>query len=180
VNGVIAMNEKTSPANEHEGSGSLSTSPRFASGRTRRDWLGLAALWSAMGTALFALLGALRLPMPSVFPESQAQVKIGKPEVFAKGSITQLRELSLWVFRREDGRMYAVSAVCTHLGCVATRNKDGGFLCPCHGSVFTADGQVTAGPAPGPLHWLELSVAPDGQLVVDTTRQVELGTLLTV
>lgn len=174
------MNQESQTDNEQTKGESLAESSRFATAGTRRDWLGLAAIWSAIGTGLFALLGAIRLPMPSVFPESQAKVKIGKPEAFAIGSVTQLRELSLWIFRREDGQMYAVSAVCTHLGCVAKRNEDGGFLCPCHGSVFTADGDVTAGPAPGALKWLELSVAPDGQLVVDTTRHVEQGILLTV
>lgn len=158
----------------------LAQSPRFAPPPTRRDWLGLASLWSALGTFGVALVGALRLPMPSVFPESQAKVKIGPPDAFAKGSATYLRELSLWVFRDGEGAMHAVSAVCTHLGCVVRRNEDGSFLCPCHGSAFTAEGKVTAGPAPAPLHWLELRVAPDGQIVVDKTRSVSRGTQLVV
>lgn len=161
-------------------SGDLAQSPRFAPPKTRRDVLGLAALWSAVGTFVVAAIGAMRLPMPAVFPESKPQVKIGPPDSFARGSVTQLRELSLWVYRDEDGAMYAISAVCTHLGCIAQREDDGRFLCPCHGSLFEAGGKVIAGPAPSALPWHELSIAPDGEIIVDKTRTVPTGTKFAV
>jgi cytochrome b6-f complex iron-sulfur subunit len=153
----------------------LEESPRFAPLKTRRDFLGLAALWSALATLVVATLGALRLPMPAVFPESNPKVKIGPPDDFPIGSAKYLADSSLWVFRKDNGEMYAISAVCTHLGCIAKRQKDGRFLCPCHGSVFGPNGKVKAGPAPTPLNWLEMSIAPDGQIVVDKTRTVRLG-----
>lgn len=47
---------------------------------------------------------------------------------------------------------YGLNAVCTHLGCVvpwsAPNNK---FMCPCHGSQYSAEGAVVRGPAPLPL-----------------------------
>ena len=118
--------------------------------------------------------------MPAVFPESNPKVKIGPPEAFARGSKTHLAELGLWIFRDDDGGIYAISSVCTHLGCIVQQQKDGNFLCPCHGSVFTGDGKVAAGPAPGPLNWIEMSVAPDGQIVVDKMRTVRHGERLMV
>jgi cytochrome b6-f complex iron-sulfur subunit len=159
---------------------SLDESPRFSQEKTRRDWLGLAAAWSAITALTAALVGAMRLPMPAVFPESQSKVKIGPPDNYDKGSATHLREMGIWLHRADDGAMYAISAKCTHLGCIAKRDGEGNFLCPCHGSAFASDGKVTVGPAPGPLNWLELSVAPDGQLVVDQTRYVKQGTRLAV
>ena len=158
----------------------LESSPRFATEKSRRDWLGLAAIWSAMGTFVVAVIGAMRLPMPSVFPESQSRVKLGKPEEFSPGTSVNMKELRLWLFRDADGGMYAVSTVCTHLGCVAHRGEDGTYLCPCHGSRFAANGDVEAGPAPGPLLWLELSLSADGQVVVDKRRHVEPGTKLII
>jgi len=35
---------------------------------------------------------------------------------------------------------------------------------------------VVRGPAPSPLMWYELSLAPDGQIVVDTRKAVPVGT----
>jgi Rieske Fe-S protein len=158
-----------------ESSPALQESPRFAPRQRRRDFLGLAALWSALGTLVVAAFGALRLPMPAVFPESNPKVKIGPLDDFPKGSATYLSELSLWVFRNDYGEMAAISAVCTHLGCITKRQEDGRFVCPCHGSVFAANGKVLHGPAPTALRWLKMSIAPDGQIVVDKRRTVRLG-----
>lgn len=159
----------------HQPTSPLEKSPRFEPTRTRRDFLGLAAVWSAMATLVVATFGALRLPMPAVFPESNPKVKIGPPDDFPKGSATYLAESSMWVFRNDKGEMHAISAVCTHLGCIVKRQKNGRFLCPCHGSVFGPNGKVIAGPAPTPLNWLEVSIAPDGRVVVDKMRTVRPG-----
>ena len=51
----------------------LQTSKRFQPVKTRRDFLGLASLWSAGVALLIGLLGALRLPVPAVFPESNSR-----------------------------------------------------------------------------------------------------------
>lgn len=156
------------------------TSPRFAKPRSRRDFLGLTACWSALGTCVVAAMGALRLPMPSVFPESDPKVKVGPPEAYAKDSQTLLPEASVWIMRDRDGGLFAISTICTHLGCIVKRVEDGGFVCPCHGSVFAANGDVISGPAPAALQWMKMSLAPDGQIVIDKMQAVEQGTKLVV
>lgn len=158
---------------------SLAKSPRFGAPEQRRDFLGLAAIGSAAAALAASVIGAIRLPMPAVFPESDSRAKIGPPDAFPKGSATPLGHLNLWVHRDEEG-LYAISSVCTHLGCIAAREENGEFRCPCHGSVFTAEGKVVAGPAPKGLNWLALNVAPDGQVEVDTMRFVPAGTRLKV
>lgn len=163
----MKRNERLSP--------SLSDSPRFQITPTRRDFLGLAAIWSTVAGWALAAIGTLRLPMPAVFPESNAQVKIGSPDDFVKGAAEHLPDLSVWVFRDDQG-FYAISSVCTHLGCIAKRHDNGEFKCPCHGSRFTPEGKVVGGPAPKGLNWLAMSLSPDGQLVVDQMRTVSAGT----
>jgi len=153
--------------------------PRFQAPQGRRDFLGLAAAWSAITAVVMAVLGAMRLPMPSVFPESASRVKLGRPQRFQAGSSTYFPEQKLWLFRRADG-FHAISSVCTHLGCIAQREDDGQFTCPCHGSEFDADGNVKGGPAPRGLIWLELGLSPEGQLMADTLKEVPPGTLFTV
>jgi len=56
------------------------------------------------------------------------------------------------VYRDLDGRVYAVSLRCTHLGCLLRFNAaERSWDCPCHGSRFDVDGEVLEGPATSPL-----------------------------
>ena len=56
------------------------------------------------------------------------------------------------VHRDAEGRLHAVDADCTHLGCVVAWNRaEQSWDCPCHGSRFAPDGDVLHGPAVTPL-----------------------------
>jgi cytochrome b6-f complex iron-sulfur subunit len=59
-----------------------------------------------------------------------------------------------------DGQLHALSLVCTHLGCIVNWQADDKvFLCPCHASMFDANGAVLRGPAPRPLPSYEVRVS---------------------
>jgi Rieske Fe-S protein len=52
------------------------------------------------------------------------------------------------VYRDLRGEVHAVSARCTHLGCIVSWNPaETSWDCPCHGSRFSVDGEVLHGPA---------------------------------
>ena len=56
------------------------------------------------------------------------------------------------VYRDEEGTLHALSARCTHLGCIVNWNSaERTWDCPCHGSRFGARGEVIMGPAVNPL-----------------------------
>lgn len=59
--------------------------------------------------------------------------------------------------RRQGEAIEAVSAICTHTGCLVQRVPNG-FGCPCHKSDFDEAGRPTSGPAPRPLDRLETKV----------------------
>ncbi|MFF3501240.1 FAD-dependent oxidoreductase [Streptomyces sp. NPDC003247] len=61
------------------------------------------------------------------------------------------------VHRDEAGQLHALSARCTHLGCLVAFNRaERAWECPCHGSRFGVDGRVIQGPAQEPLEHRDL------------------------
>lgn len=58
-----------------------------------------------------------------------------------------------------EGTIYALSPVCTHLGCLVNYNRHKNeFICPCHGGKYDTSGKVISGPPPGPLTRLPVKV----------------------
>lgn len=138
---------------------------------TRRDFLGLAGLWTS-GLAIFgSLIGVFKLPKPNVAPDPARNIKIGPPEEYPAGTVKVYPEQRLRVESTASG-IAAMSLVCTHLGCVVREENSGGFACPCHGSKFDKNGKVLGGPAPRPLPWFRINKAADGALVVDLSNEV--------
>jgi menaquinol-cytochrome c reductase iron-sulfur subunit len=164
-------------------------------GHDRRDFLiklGTGAGVCALGAQGVASLRSL---VPNVSYDAPTTVKLGPPSDFPDG-LKFLADERLFIFRNGN-TFYAVSAVCTHLGCTVRaealpkpETADVGgtplrlthqFSCPCHGSHYKGDGTNVSGPAPKPLSWFRLTVAPDdGQLVVDLADEVERNFRLTV
>ena len=153
----------------------------------RRDFL--LTLGAGAGVAAITVQAgaSLRSLVPNVSYDSPTTVKLGPPSDFPDG-LKFLPDERVLIFR-EGNTFHAISAVCTHLGCTvraealaAPQSVDAGgapirlthrFLCPCHGSEYKGDGTNVAGPAPRPLAWYRLSLAPDdGQLVVDLADEV--------
>lgn len=139
----------------------------------RRDWLGLGALWTMGASLLFAAAGMMRLPKAAVLPSPSKKFKVALPEALAAGEPFVPAGRSVALFRDGEG-VYAISRVCTHLGCIVKPAAEG-FECPCHGSRFAPDGEVRKGPAPKPLPWLKVSVS-GGVVTVDEGATVPQGT----
>ncbi len=139
----------------------------------RRDLLGLASLWSAASALLFALLGAMRLPNAAIVAAPSKSFGVTLPESLPAGEAFVPPNRAVAIFRDSEG-VYAVSTICTHLGCVVKPNAEG-FECPCHGSRFKPDGAVAKGPAPLPLQWLKVK-ATNGGFQVDEGKTVPAGT----
>ncbi|MFC7721802.1 FAD-dependent oxidoreductase [Nonomuraea recticatena] len=60
-------------------------------------------------------------------------------------------------YRDVEGQVHAVSALCSHMGCVVAFNDaERTWECPCHGSRFALDGSILQGPATEPLKRIEL------------------------
>jgi nitrite reductase/ring-hydroxylating ferredoxin subunit len=140
----------------------------------RRDFLGLAALGAAGSALLFALLGMLRLPKAAVLASASRKYRVTLPASLPPGQAYVPPGRSVALFKDEDGAVFAISTICTHLGCIVKHIPEG-FECPCHGSRFAGDGSVTRGPAPQALPWKKVALS-GGTLVVDEGVNVPPGT----
>lgn len=143
----------------------------------RRDVLGLLSLWSMGLTLLFATVGMLRMPKAAVLPSPSKKFRVAIPETLPAGEafVPPGRTSALF---RDSGGVYAISIVCTHLGCIVKPTAQG-FECPCHGSAFATDGSVVRGPAPRALSWLKVT-SSGGTIVVDEDAAVPAGTKVQV
>lgn len=146
---------------------------------SRRDFLSVSAMWSCVVAWIFTTIGLLKFPMPALLPDVSSVFKIGDAEEIPIGGEKIFEDKKVLIKRDEKG-IQAVSLICTHLGCIVGVHENGSFSCPCHGSKFDAKGNVTGGPAPKGLNWLEISQLPNGKLVCDTNKFVTEETRFTV
>ena len=140
---------------------------------TRREFPFLAIAWGVFtGAMALGLTAVGRFLFPNVLTEPPSTFKAGFPADFAIGVVdTRFKErYQVWIVRDEE-KIYALSTICTHLGCTPNwLEAEGKFKCPCHGSGFYATGINFEGPAPRPLERVGVSLAEDGQLLIDKAR----------
>jgi menaquinol-cytochrome c reductase iron-sulfur subunit len=131
--------------------------------------LGLAGV-AAAGAAI-PVLSALIAPLLET-PEQEWRT-VGKLNEFQTGTTTLVKfinadpksyagttaQSAAWLRRTDQNDFIAFAANCTHLGCPVRWEKDADlFMCPCHGGVYYADGNVAGGPPPKPLNRYDVRI----------------------
>ena len=123
---------------------------------------------AALGTTVFGY----QYLSPNVLYEPSPIVDAGKPDHYPPDSVTLDPQTAIYVVRTAEG-FFALSAICTHLGCLTAYKPELGIIaCPCHGSKFNRQGTKTDGPAPKPLPWLKVWLSDEGDLLVDRSTVV--------
>ncbi|HKY31320.1 MAG TPA: ubiquinol-cytochrome c reductase iron-sulfur subunit, partial [Candidatus Polarisedimenticolia bacterium] len=138
---------------------------------TRRGFVSwLSVGWITFSAAMGGMLtAATRFMFPNVLFEPPSSFKAGNPKDYEVGKVDERwkEAYGVWLVRTDDG-FYALSTTCTHLGCtpnwLGAENK---FKCPCHGSGFYPTGINFEGPAPRPLERFKITLADDGQILID-------------
>ena len=136
---------------------------------TRRDFFSIVGWGGVAATLGGSAFSFYRFYSPNVLYESQKVFKIGKPSEYPPGlSEKWKKERQVWVVRNESG-IYVMISICRHLGCTPNWFQDKqAFLCPCHGSIFSIEGNVLGGPSPRLLWRASVKIDPtDGQIIVD-------------
>lgn len=145
---------------------------------TRRRLLTWLSSFGLFGSAVISMFSNLVFIKPRATYGQPNRFSIGNPDEYTSGARIALGEQRVCIVR-EGNKVCAISTTCTHLGCIVSPSETG-FACPCHGSRFDQDGNVTGGPAPKALAWYKVSLAPNGELEVDKGEEVQQGTYLNV
>jgi len=126
---------------------------------------------AVLGTLGVNFLMFLRFFFPRVLYEPKTNFKIGYPSDFGFGVDTKFQSSHrIWVVRNTEG-IFVIYAVCTHLGCTPDwKPSEDKFKCPCHGSGYDSEGINFEGPAPRPMDRAQVTVDPEGQIVVDVSH----------
>ncbi|ABQ26558.1 QcrA and Rieske domain-containing protein [Geotalea uraniireducens] len=135
--------------------------------KERRTFLGV-----CLGALFAAGAGAIAYPVfrylaPRREIGNKGKVEIPESELTAgSAKYFEYQGKAAVLIRKKSGALLALSAVCTHLGCVVQWQKENEqFLCPCHAGLFTADGTVISGPPPKPLEKISFVIA-NGIIIV--------------
>lgn len=163
----MAVNLKRSSGEDSDGG--------KTSRRRMLGWLTGAGLAGSAG--LSAVSNFVFIKPRATYGQPQ-RFSIGKPDDFPPGTRIAMAARHICIVR-EGSKLAAVSTTCTHLGCTVGIS-DTGYACPCHGSRFDQDGNVTGGPAPKPLPWFKVSLAPNGEIEVDKDIEIAPGSYLTL
>ena len=95
------------------------------------------------------------------------------------GKVVDYRKLGAFYLVADERGVFALTAVCTHRGCLVLAEGPEGFGCPCHDSAYDLHGEVTEGPAQLPLRHLAVqAIEPGGLLQVDIASTVPPETRL--
>jgi cytochrome b6-f complex iron-sulfur subunit len=149
-------------------------------GIDRRNFLNAVSGAALSVAALGAAVLTVEYLVPNALFEPPTSFRVGPPERFAANSVVYLPEQQVYIIREWAG-FVAISAICTHLGCITQWSSDLDMIsCPCHGSRFKRDGTIEHGPAPRPLPHFAIRLAPDGELIVDKLEIVPRTQILKV
>lgn len=132
-------------------------------------WSAFAAIVGGYGTLV------MRYLFPNVLFEPVQTFRAGMPDDYEAGQVSERfkDEHGVWIVRTDD-KIYALSTVCTHLGCTPNWHpSEAKFKCPCHGSGFYKSGVNFEGPAPRPLERFKIALTDEGEIMVDKTQKFQ-------
>jgi len=141
--------------------------PQSTSSLQRRQFLYIILGGAAAVFAGLAAWPVWRYLLPDRKAGRESKIPVARREVpLGKAFFFNFRGQPAVVLQPAPGQFVALSAVCTHLGCIVQWLPDKTeFLCPCHAGRFNTEGQVLGGPPPKSLTLLPLTIEDDQILV---------------
>ena len=133
----------------------------------RRRFLGV-----CLGGVTAAAAGAVAIPVfkylaPKSMEDTSGKITIPEKDVpEGEAKFFEYSGSAAVIVRRPEKGYIALSAVCTHLGCIVQWEKEKqSFICPCHAGRYSSEGTVISGPPPKPLVKLPIHLT-DGMITI--------------
>ena len=172
---------------------------------SRRSFFAIAGWFGFLVASAVALYQSVKFVQPNATYEDPPAFKpdgaLAFPSNYAVGSTTVIIDKRVVINRDPDG-FYAISLICTHLGCTPRYFTDvtsdliaagtqiskdpdtgqqatkanpilPGFKCPCHGSRYFRDADNFFGPAPRPMDRVHITLSKDKKLFIDRSIIVD-------
>ncbi|MBI1807271.1 MAG: Rieske (2Fe-2S) protein [Ignavibacteria bacterium] len=124
-------------------------------------WISISVLPVLYGMVEYALPSKIRdRILESMHVAKEADLLVGSAK------IVKFNKQAIALLKSEQGQVRALSAVCTHLGCIVQYQSDRKvFHCNCHGSEFDLEGRNISGPAPRPLQPFKVDIK-EGDIII--------------
>jgi menaquinol-cytochrome c reductase iron-sulfur subunit len=151
---------------------------------TRRTWFGMLVAGGSLLVAGVVGIPALLVGFSPVLQPRRRELwrTVGRLDAFPVGDVHHstipgdrqawpraLGGQAIFVWRRSEDELVVFSRSCTDLGCPLDYDRGSTcFFCPCHGGIFTQQGDRLAGPPNGPMHRYTHRVR-DGVIEIDVT-----------
>jgi nitrite reductase/ring-hydroxylating ferredoxin subunit len=109
---------------------------------------------------------------PTTAPSGTTTLDAGPKSNYKEDGITDkwIKAPNKVAIIRHEGKLYAITAICTHKGGNVAKTSDTLFTCPLHKATYDVSGAVTKGPAKVALNHFAISVNADGNVIVDKTK----------
>jgi cytochrome b6-f complex iron-sulfur subunit len=136
---------------------------------SRRRFLSLTGcVWAtAMAAPVAAGLGRFLSAAPSLEPFQR--IPAGRIHDYSEGEVSTrlFAKCQVWVVRTSL-ELFALHGSCPHLGCAPRwLSSERKFICPCHGSTFTIEGERLQGPASRALERVKVELGANGEILLD-------------
>ena len=125
--------------------------------------LGLGAL--LLSSVIYPVVRFISPPKKSIKKVNSAVVATSAEIPPNTGKVVAFNGEKVLILNK-DGEYHAMSAICTHLGCIVQWKPDEQLVwCACHNARYDIEGKIISGPQPRPLAPYKLSVQ-DGNLIL--------------
>ena len=131
---------------------------------TRRDLLKIISQGMIGVCGVLGIIGLIRYLGFEPDPPPPQRFEVGKTDDYLIDTRSILKNIPAVLIHNSKG-FKAISLTCQHLGCTVDAKADG-FVCPCHGSRYSADGKILKGPAERDLRQLKVEITTDNNIII--------------